>query len=376
MLHRYARFDLHESSLDLTIDLSGVPCGCLACVYLVTPEDPDVTGSNYCDMAENVRPGYGGGTCTELDLFEANNNAMQTAIHTELGGSYGSGNCDRNGCFARVGGPQSPSHLQNAFGRGRTIDSSRPFRLNAAIDGQGALEINLHQGSSRVTSFNRQMAGNPQGHGVPQSALSATREAQGHFALVASLWSAPDLSWLDGPGCNQCNLATAHMRITVNSAVDAAVPVASGATHGSMVEDAESAAAAAALASCDESACTSVGNDCCAPGNQPRTCSGDLTSVDLEGDCFGHVNARYTCCPATVDAEQVRSADASGRQWTVPDASDDATFILAGRRVLDSRSTAMTATIVLPNVTHPMAASSSNGTSIVNGSKDTVRPTS
>ena len=44
----------------------------------------------------------------ELDVLEANNWAMQTAIHTETGGSFGSGNCDRNGCFARVGGPMAP----------------------------------------------------------------------------------------------------------------------------------------------------------------------------------------------------------------------------------------------------------------------------
>ena len=43
----------------------------------------------------------------QVDLFEANNHAMQTALHTELGGSYGSGNCDRNGCFERTGGPRA-----------------------------------------------------------------------------------------------------------------------------------------------------------------------------------------------------------------------------------------------------------------------------
>ena len=46
-------------------------------------------------MAENVKPGLGGKLCIEVDLLEANNHAMQTAIHTELGGAYGSGNCAR-----------------------------------------------------------------------------------------------------------------------------------------------------------------------------------------------------------------------------------------------------------------------------------------
>ena len=40
--------------------------------------EPSGGSSNYCDMAENVRPGLNGGTCYELDLLEANNWAMQT----------------------------------------------------------------------------------------------------------------------------------------------------------------------------------------------------------------------------------------------------------------------------------------------------------
>lgn len=92
--------------------LSNVPCGCLACVYLVASipqlasnrsrghtsnavdgdascvsfawavSDPS-SSSNYCDMAENVAAGFGGGTCYEIDLLEANNNAMQSAIHSD-----------------------------------------------------------------------------------------------------------------------------------------------------------------------------------------------------------------------------------------------------------------------------------------------------
>ena len=49
---------------------------------------------------------------------------------------------------------------------------------------------------------------------------------------------------------------------------------------------------------CQESYCTSLGDDCCAPGDQPRTCSNDFVSVNLGADCFGHENAAYLCCPA------------------------------------------------------------------------------
>lgn len=210
----YARLDLHAAPLSFTLDLSNVPCGCLACVYLVAMKDPEGGQSNYCDMAENVMPGYGGGTCYEFDLLEANNNAMQTAIHTELGGSYGSGNCDRNGCFARVGGPEAPWDRKDKYGRGSAhIDSNKPFGVEARVDDEGALTIKLSQEGRSVTSFDRRMAGNPQGGGLPKSALSATLASMGKLALVASLWTSPDLSWLDGPGCTECSLPDASFII-------------------------------------------------------------------------------------------------------------------------------------------------------------------
>ena len=132
------------SPLRFSLDLSKVECGCLACIYLVAMPDPDARGdaytaphssltrdparvptafssapcppnvcacvfNSYCDMAENVIPGLDGEMCIELDVLEANNWAMQTAVHTEQGGKFGSGNCDRNGCFARALGPGSAS---------------------------------------------------------------------------------------------------------------------------------------------------------------------------------------------------------------------------------------------------------------------------
>ena len=47
--HQYIRLDLSASPLTFTLDLSKVPCGCLACVYLVAMPDPSL-GANYCDM--------------------------------------------------------------------------------------------------------------------------------------------------------------------------------------------------------------------------------------------------------------------------------------------------------------------------------------
>jgi hypothetical protein len=52
---RYARFDLMAEPLRMTVDLSQVPCGCLACVYLVAMPDPSGSGANYCDMVRDIR---------------------------------------------------------------------------------------------------------------------------------------------------------------------------------------------------------------------------------------------------------------------------------------------------------------------------------
>lgn len=45
--HQYMRLDLSAKALEFTLDLSKVPCGCLACVYLVAMKDPDPNGANY-----------------------------------------------------------------------------------------------------------------------------------------------------------------------------------------------------------------------------------------------------------------------------------------------------------------------------------------
>lgn len=70
-----------------------VACGCLVCVYLVVMKDPQGESSNYCDMAEHVAPGLDDETCYEIDLLEANSNVIQSAVHTEHEGFFGSGQC-------------------------------------------------------------------------------------------------------------------------------------------------------------------------------------------------------------------------------------------------------------------------------------------
>lgn len=164
-------------------------------------------------VAENVAPGYNGGTCYEIDLLEANSNAMQAAVHTQLGGSIGSGQCDRNGCFQKTGGPNSVPIHRESYGPGKTIDTSRPFEVSANLATDGSLTVELSQGPTRtVRSFDASIAGNPQGSGVPKPAQRAMLSAMGKLALVASLWAADDTSWLDGQ-CSACSLPHASFTI-------------------------------------------------------------------------------------------------------------------------------------------------------------------
>jgi hypothetical protein len=212
--HKYVRFDLADP-LAFQLDVSRVPCGCLACVYLVAMPDPTVSHSNYCDMAHTVQPGFRGGMCTELDILEINSNAAQAAIHTQTGQSDGA--CDKWGCTSQIGGPRSPhTHKgqKDMFGPGKLINSNLPFEVRAEVNGEGEFKVTLAQDGRQALLFDKRLAGNPQGSGVPLKALQDTAASMGKLALVASLWRDEDMSWFDGPGCKRCDLDTASFKLS------------------------------------------------------------------------------------------------------------------------------------------------------------------
>ena len=131
----------------------------------------------------------------------------------------------------RTGGGNAPPERKEVFGQGkpnpamRRIDTNLPFELRASADGQGmgGLTVRLIQEAdgghrSEVTVFDKGIAGNPQGSSVPASAAIATAaaiEATGGLALVASLWTAEDLSWLTGHSCDTpCDIKAASFTIS------------------------------------------------------------------------------------------------------------------------------------------------------------------
>ena len=80
------------------------------------------------------------------------------------------------------------------------------FDVSAAVDAEGALTVQLSQGDKRVTSWDRWMAGNPQGAGVPVTALQQMQGAMGSLARPRRLTQVP-LS----PACYLHALTTACM---------------------------------------------------------------------------------------------------------------------------------------------------------------------
>lgn len=201
--HRYLRFDLSDP-LTFTLDLSNVPCGCVASVYLVRMRDPSPGHSNYCDAAASLVPGLGGEMCVEVDAVEANSHALQSALHTEIGGTMGSKRCDRYGCFARMD--------RTEYGQeGNLIDTLHPFEVRAEVHQDGELKVTLTQGEKNAVSFDKRVGGNPQGTGVPPSALTATSASMGKLALAASLWKTSE-TWLDGKKC-ECALEDASFQL-------------------------------------------------------------------------------------------------------------------------------------------------------------------
>ena len=186
---RYEHLFLLGKTVRFTVDVSGgVGCGCNAALYLVAMEEPDGSGSQYCDiLGGSPRP------CVEIDLFEGNTKALATTLHTDTG--FESDTCNEWGCQTILGGK---SEANCKFGSGSlNIDSSRPFELAARFELDGEMTVDVGQDGVWRRTWDRDLAMVPAG--VFQK-LKRTLASTG-VVLVMSQWAAEDMSWLDG-GCN------------------------------------------------------------------------------------------------------------------------------------------------------------------------------
>lgn len=149
----YQAFHLLGQEISFTVDVSSLPCGSNAAVYLVempvTKPSQDSSagpglGLGYCDAqcprdlkfvnGRRNKHGDYGACCAEIDLWEANSRAAAFTAHAckkeglfACGGSSCSDICDRAGCDVnayRLG-------RTSFYGRGSSfqIDTSRSFRV-------------------------------------------------------------------------------------------------------------------------------------------------------------------------------------------------------------------------------------------------------
>eukprot|EP00419_Tripos_fusus_P008029 CAMPEP_0172682900 /NCGR_PEP_ID=MMETSP1074-20121228/18477_1 /TAXON_ID=2916 /ORGANISM="Ceratium fusus, Strain PA161109" /LENGTH=646 /DNA_ID=CAMNT_0013501663 /DNA_START=27 /DNA_END=1968 /DNA_ORIENTATION=+ len=215
---QYHRFDLRGQTMSYTVDLSKVPCGCIACMYLVAMPNPG-PGPNYCD----IQPGKGFNQCLEVDLMEANSMAYHSTIHTEAWGTGEDGTCNAIlGCVNNVGRewktPQGNLTKDIYRPGARVIDSSRPFKVTSSFEWTGHMTVILSQDNDTVVLFNRSLGGNPMGTGVPDAAAKKVADAManGGLVLVSSLWNG-DTHWLDKAACGGqqgCNIGGASFTVS------------------------------------------------------------------------------------------------------------------------------------------------------------------
>ncbi|KAJ3033960.1 hypothetical protein HDV00_005622 [Rhizophlyctis rosea] len=198
----YQPFNLKNKAISVTVDISHVPCGYLASLWLSTMNLNAALGTGYCD-AQN--------TCSEMDIFESNVGAISTTSHscTTTGGS-----CDPWGCGASALG-------DSAFGPGKTIDPSQPFTITtyyrtsdntengelSTIEQEFVQNGNSHKQRAVLTQdycMTAEATYFPTTGGF--TAMSAAM--QGGQVMAVTMWGSggTSSSWLDGaPNNSNCN---------------------------------------------------------------------------------------------------------------------------------------------------------------------------
>lgn len=172
-------------SLEYTVDLSGVGCGCNAAFYMVTMPAGGRTKCNdyYCDANAVC-----GSNCAELDIQEGNTHVWQTTPHH----AYDSGGCE---------------HKAHNYGPGKTVDPARgPIHVKVSFWGHG----------STLTKMTTKMTQNGQSTTIThdgscgESLAEVARDLHSTgMVFTASNWGGDhkQMDWLDGKVCGneRCN---------------------------------------------------------------------------------------------------------------------------------------------------------------------------
>jgi cellulase len=208
----YELFNLVDQEISYTVDLSQIPCGVSASLYMVEmSQSGDGTtgaayGSGYCD------PNFlGGSGCASVNLQNANQKAIQFAFHPcQTFGRQPSGSpCDAVGCGfnaykygqtsfwgTSISTQQTVTVVTQFLGQGTVLNEIRRFYIqNGRILDNAAVRIGGSSFDSITDNF-CQSAGFATGD---WHTLNKLGESFGRgLVLVFSLWDADDLGWLDG----------------------------------------------------------------------------------------------------------------------------------------------------------------------------------
>jgi len=217
---QYKKLDLLGKTLSFSVDLSTVPCGCNAAVYLVAMTAPESDSSGYCDI--HTSP-----SCVELDLMEANTNAIQTTVHTAATGP----GCDANGCVLNWG--KTSTEMYGPSGD-HTINTEQPFRVITSFGLDGSMSVSLVQEglvipfwanfSSSVLGDNSLDVTSEEIEDAKEQIISSMKDG---MVLTASLWgggSSDAMSWLDGGCSSACSLEDTSYILSDMQIVDTPSP--------------------------------------------------------------------------------------------------------------------------------------------------------
>lgn len=151
----YVPFKLLNKTLKVDIDVSQIPCGAISALYLIDIDHHGDLGMGYNNAGSAYGTGYGdaqsptdikfvrgvanmhgniGSSATEIDIFEANNQALAWTLHP----CSKSGPCHERGCednCDRSGADMNPYRQGNFnfYGPGKILDSSEKFTVSTTF---------------------------------------------------------------------------------------------------------------------------------------------------------------------------------------------------------------------------------------------------
>ncbi|KAF3107521.1 hypothetical protein TWF102_006909 [Orbilia oligospora] len=223
----YVLFKLKAQEITFEVDVSQLPCGENGALYLAemmanggkstyTPGGANYGGA-YCDAQcphQDWKNGNldaaGPSCCSEMDIFEANSQAVAFTPHPCVGNS-----CDKSGCGFN---PYAAGH-PNYWGPGKTVDTTKPITVvTQFLTDDGSPNGELTTIRRKYVQNGQEIASASIGGDVIQKDQCPSGEEYGGLVtlgksfergmvLVFSIWNDPveNMNWLDSGNNGPCD---------------------------------------------------------------------------------------------------------------------------------------------------------------------------